>query len=79
MLFDRKDDAITLCEIKYSKEPFVIDKQYAATLLNKKEVYKKRTGTQKQIFIAMISANGIKPSMYSEEIVSGIVTKDDLF
>lgn len=79
LLFDRKDDAITLCEIKYSKEPFVIDKQYAATLLNKKEVYKKHTRTQKQIFIAMISANDIKPTMYSEEIVSGIVTKDDLF
>jgi hypothetical protein len=79
LLFDRKDDAMTICEIKYSKEPFVIDKQYAANLLNKVAVYKKHTGTNKQIFIAMISASGLKPTMYSEELISGCVTLDDLF
>jgi len=79
MLFDRKDDAMTICEIKYSKEPFAIDKQYAANLLNKVDTYKKHTGINKQIFIAMISASGLKPTMYSEEIVSNVVTLDDLF
>ena len=79
LLFDRKDNSVTICEIKYSKEPFVIDKQYAAKLINKVDVYKKHTGTQKQAFIAMISANGLKPTMYSEELISNIVTLDDLF
>jgi uncharacterized protein len=79
LLFDRKDDSITICEIKYTKKPFIIDKQYAANLLNKVKVYKKHTDTKKQIFIAMISANGIKPSMYSEELISNVVTLDDLF
>jgi len=73
------DNAITICEIKYSHEPFIIDKQYATILRNKVEVYKKHTGTQKQIFIAMISANGLKPTMYSEELVSSYATLDDLF
>jgi len=27
----------------------------------------------------MISANGLKPTMYSEELISGIVALDDLF
>ena len=32
LLFDRLDDAITICEIKYSEKPFVINKQYAKNL-----------------------------------------------
>lgn len=79
LLFDRKDDSITICEIKHSQKPFVIDKQYATKLLNKVAAYRKYTGTKKQIFIAMISANGLKPTMYSEELISGCVTLDDLF
>ncbi len=79
LLFDRDDDVITICEIKYTDKPFVIDKQYANNLLNKVNVFKKKTKTAKQIFISMISANGIKPTMYSEELISGVVALDDLF
>lgn len=31
------------------------------------------------IFIAMISVNGLKPTMYSEEIISNVVTLDGFF
>lgn len=79
LLFDRDDDAITICEIKYNEQPFVIDKEYAKKILNKVETYKKQTGTQKQIFIVMITANGLKPTMYSEEIISMVVSLEDLF
>lgn len=79
LLFDRQDDAITICEIKYTNQPFAIDKQYAKNLLNKVEVYKKITKTKKQLFIAMISASGLKETMYSEEMISATVTLDDLF
>jgi len=79
LLFDRDDDSITVCEIKYTDQPFVIDKQYAKNLINKVEIFKKKTKITKQIFIAMVSANGIKPTMYSEELISGCVTLDDIF
>lgn len=79
LLFDRDDDAITICEIKYTNEPFAIDKEYAAKLRMKLEVFKNKTKTQKQLFLSIISANGIKKTMYSEEMVIGIVTLDDLF
>jgi len=78
LLIDRNDDAITLCEIKYNAAPFGIDKQYARTLRNKVEVFRSKTGAQKQIFIAMITANGLKKNMYSEDLISGVVTADDL-
>jgi uncharacterized protein len=79
LLIDRPDDAITLCEIKYSGVPFRIDKQYAKNLQTKAQVFKSRTGTQKQIFIALISAEGVQKSMYSAELLSAQVTADDLF
>jgi len=80
LLFDRADNVITVCEIKYNEQPFIIDKHYAKILTNKLRVYQERSQTPKQLFLAMICAGGIKPSIYSEELVhGGIVTLDDLF
>jgi len=79
LLFDREDDAITICEIKHTSKPFIIDKEYAEKLRNKVDVFRHVTKTQKQIFIAMISANGVKKNKYSDELISSIVTLDNLF
>lgn len=79
LLIDRNDNAITLCEIKFTQEPFIIDKAYAKALQHKMELFQLKTKTKKQLFWLLISANGIKPSMYSEEMLSGVVTLDDLF
>lgn len=79
LLFDRDDGAITVCEIKYSEKPFIIDKEYYYNLLNKIKVYKKETGSKKQVFVAMISVDGIKKTIYSEEIVTETVTLNDFF
>lgn len=78
LLFDRKDGVINLCEIKYTDKPFVITKEYAQNLLSKKEVFKKATKTQKQLFISMITANGLKDNFYAQDIVSKIVTLADM-
>lgn len=79
LLFDRDDDTITICEIKYTTEPFAITKDYAENLENKIAVFKQQTRSKKQIFLAMISANGIKETKYSDELVQGVVTLNDLF
>ncbi|MBB70943.1 MAG: AAA family ATPase [Legionellales bacterium] len=78
LLFDRDDDTITICEIKYNRTPFVIDKTTAKNLTNKLEVFAKHTGTKKQLLLAMITAGGVKPNMYSDELVDGEVELDDL-
>ena len=75
----RCNNAITLCEIKYTNNPFEINKSYAAQLNQKIEVFKKVTKTHKNIFLAMISSNGLKKTMYSEEMVDAVVKLDDLF
>ena len=79
LLFDRPDGAITLCEIKCSDKPFSIDKFYAKSLSNKEEIFRKQTKTKKQLFWAMVTTFGLKPTIYSEEIVAGEVILEDLF
>ncbi|EKD94400.1 MAG: hypothetical protein ACD_26C00067G0002, partial [uncultured bacterium] len=79
LLFDRPDDVITICEIKYHKNLYVFDKQEAKSLLNKIDVFKKRTGTKKQIVSVLITAVGIKQTMYSEEIICKTLSAVDLF
>ena len=79
LLFDRPDGTITICEIKRSDSPFAIDKTYSQALLKKLNVFRTQTRTKKQLFLAMVTAFGLKPTMYSEEIVTNQVTLEDLF
>ncbi len=79
LLFDRNDNAITLCEIKYSAKPYSIDKAYSKNLLNKKEVFKKGTETSKELFVCMITTMGIRKNTWSAEIVNEIVELGALF
>jgi len=78
LLFERDDSAITLCEIKCTEKPFVLDKEYYDSLLNKVKVYKTVTRNKNQIFIGFITTNGIKNSKYLDKIIDGIVTLEDL-
>jgi hypothetical protein len=79
LLFDRDDDVVTICEIKHSDTLFLIDKQYANNLLNKVGVFKKQSGIDKQIFIALITSSGVKQNMYSTELIENQATLADLF
>lgn len=79
LLFDRNDGVVSICEIKYSEKPFLIDKSYAENLSNKINSYRKQTKTKKQINLSMITANGIKKSVYSEKMIMNIATLEDLF
>jgi hypothetical protein len=78
LLFDRDDDAITICEIKYSEKPYVLNKQDIQSLKNKKDVFQKQTGTTKQISVALISPSGVKNDYYADTIIDKFVTLDDL-
>lgn len=80
LLFDRGDGVISICEIKYSDEEFVIDKSYAGELRNKMEIFKKRTmGGKKHLFLVMVTPFGVKKNVYAEELVTNEVSLEDLF
>ena len=79
LIFNRPDGIVTLCEIKYCRTPFVIDKQYAAVLQKREGIYKKVTKTRKQIFHSMVVSSGLKKTMYSEALIDSYITLDELF
>lgn len=79
LIFDRKDDVITLCEIKYSDHLLTVDKEISKQLADKVNVFEKHFASNKQIFVAMITTKGIKQTIWSNEIVQNEVVLDDLF
>ncbi len=79
LLFDRDDDSITLCEIKYTETPYKLDKTEAKKIHNRTRIFQQVTKTSKQLFFALISANGVADSIYRDDLINGVVCLDDLF
>lgn len=79
LLFERDDNVTTLCEIKYSKKQFVIDKAYAENLERKINIYKKQSRTCNAIHFVLIAANGVKKNNYYDALVDDVVTLADFF
>lgn len=78
MVIDRRDRVINLCEIKFSLDEYVIDKDYEAQLRRKIERFRECTKTKKALHLTLISTYGIKNNMYSSRVQSQ-VTMEDLF
>ncbi len=79
LVFQRPDQAITLCEIKYTEKPFSITKAYAKILENKISTFQDVTKTSQQIFMSLISAKGLRDNAYSEKLLQHVVTLEDFF
>ena len=78
LLIDRQDHVINVCEIKYSLEEILIDKEYERSLRNKISAFVQTSRTKKTIQLTMITTYGVKKNMYSN-MVSSQVILDDLF
>ncbi len=79
LLIDRADNAINLCELKFSEYPFVIDKKYATELEQKIQVFKQRTQTRRAVFLTMVTATGLEPNSYANSLVANHVQLNQLF
>lgn len=78
LLIDRNDGTINLCEMKFSFREFNIDKSYARTLEEKREIFQSATGTHKGILLTLITCKGLQSNSYSG-IVNREVTLPELF
>lgn len=58
LVIDRSDNCINLCEIKFSDREFVISKEYAKSLIRKKDLFLKKTKTKKALFTTIITPFG---------------------
>lgn len=45
----------------------------------KLDTFRNKTKTTSQLFLALVTANGIKPTTYSDELISNVVTLEALF
>jgi uncharacterized protein len=79
LLIDRNDQVISLFEIKFNTEIFTVTKAYAETLEQKISVFKTTTKTNKQIFLTLISAFGLKHNQHSLGLIHQVLTLEDLF
>ncbi len=72
LVIDRRDGVINLCEMKFSVNPFTIDKKYDAELRNKTEAFRRETRTKKALFLTMITTFGLKETLYSGNILNDL-------
>ena len=79
LLIDRDDNIINICEMKFSKTAFTINKNYYNNLRNKITEFQQETKSKKNVFLTMITTYGINHNQYSAEIVENELTMESLF
>jgi hypothetical protein len=79
IILDRADKTVNICECKYYSEPFVMTRQYASILNQRKEVFKKYTRTRKNVFTILICNQSPKKNDYLWESVDKVVVMEDFF
>ena len=79
LLIDRDDNIINLCEIKFYKAEFAIDKKYAEELRRKVVIFQEVSKTRKNVFITFITSFGLLNNEYAKELVQNQITLDELF
>lgn len=83
IIIDRADNTINLCEVKYCEDLYSLDKEEYIKIQNRKiqnriKVFKEVTNTRSSIIPTMITTFGMKPGMYSDQIIAKI-DMEDLF
>ena len=78
LVIDRKDGIINLCEIKFSKTQFAIEKSYEANLRHKIAAFQNETKTKKAVHLLMLTTFGLQKNTYFS-IAQKEVVLDDLF
>lgn len=79
LLIDRRDQVINLFELKYSINPYVIDKSYADRLRKKIAIFKSETKTRKAIFLTFITTFGLVQNAHAASLVQQDIPMDVLF
>ena len=78
LVIDRSDNVINLCEMKFAKDEYEIDKEGEEDLRHKMTAFQKQTKTRKALHLTMVTTYGVNRNMYSE-MVQSEVRLDELF
>ncbi len=78
LLIDRKDDTVTICEIKYAKDDYSFSEEEEIKLRRRINCFLTETGTKKSVITTLITTYGLRQNAHSSNIQS-VITLEDLF
>lgn len=78
IIIERADRIVNICEVKYSGDEYVLDKEEFERLCKRKNSFTQETGIRHTPWLTMITTEGMARGKYTEMIQSQI-TLDDLF
>ncbi len=76
LILDRADNVLNICEMKYTKGRYLLDKDSLEELNEKAEVFSAVSKTRKAIHLTMVTSNGLVDNAYSKQIQSEITLRD---
>ena len=78
LVIDRGDKVMNLCEMKYSTSRYEVSKDYSEWLKERREIFRKDTGTNKTLHLTLVSPYGVVSGM-NTSILQNVITMEDLF
>ena len=78
LVIDRGDQAIHLCEMKFSTEEYVITSEYETKVRQRIGIFRDKTKTRKALVSTFITTFGVANGVH-RSIVDSEVVMDDLF
>lgn len=78
LVIDRADKVMNLCEMKYGTSRYEMTKDYAEWMTERRELFRKNTGTNKTLHLTLVSPYGVS-SGKNTSILQNVITMDDLF
>lgn len=78
LVIDRADGIITICEMKYSKDDYILTETEYRNIIRRMETFQKETNHKGGVQASIITTYGLQANMYSE--VSPVaITMNELF
>lgn len=78
MVIDRKDGVVNICEMKYSRMPYVMTAKEADKIRLREEAFVMENPDKQWTQVVVIAAKGLKQNTHSDIAVK-VLTLDDLF
>jgi hypothetical protein len=78
-IIDRNDNCINLLELKYYDTVFEVSQDYAQQLTEKASIFKIKNKLKKNVFITLLTANGVKINEHYLSVITNQLMIDDLF
>ena len=78
-IIDRNDNCMNVLELKFYDAVFELTKNYAQQLSERVQIFKQKNRVKKNIFITLLTANGVKKNEYYLSTITNQLSVDDLF